>query len=162
MRHPTTMKSQRGIALLEALIALLIFSLGILGLVGLQSLSIKNSTDAKYRADAAFLANQIISQIWADLPSNSLSAAGQTVLGAYAHRATDGANVCTPGGSASSNTNVTAWITEVGRVLPGASSTNQQITVNAATGAVRVTVCWRATQETADHNHVVSAQLVKN
>jgi type IV pilus assembly protein PilV len=162
MKHATMKSPQRGVALLEALIALLIFSLGILGLVGLQSLSIKNSTDAKYRADAAFLANQIISQIWADLPSNSLSAAGQAVLGAYAHRPNAGADACSPAGNASANGNVTGWITEVSRVLPGASSTNQQITVNAATGAVTVTVCWRATQETADHNHVVSAQLVKN
>jgi type IV pilus assembly protein PilV len=43
--------------LLEALIAILIFSFGILGLVGLQANAINLSTDAKYRADAALLAN---------------------------------------------------------------------------------------------------------
>jgi type IV pilus assembly protein PilV len=61
--------SQKGIVLLEALIALLIFSMGILALVGLQAAMIKNTSDNKYRADASFLAQERIGRMWAD-PSN--------------------------------------------------------------------------------------------
>lgn len=56
---------QHGIALVEALIAILIFSLGILAIVGLQAATIKRTTDAKYRVDASFLANQVLGEMWA-------------------------------------------------------------------------------------------------
>lgn len=60
---------QQGVVLLEALIAILIFSLGILGLVGLQAVMIKSSTDARFRSEASVIAQQRIGQIWAN-PSN--------------------------------------------------------------------------------------------
>lgn len=62
--------AQQGIVLLEALIAILIFSIGILGLVGLQAVMIKNSTDARFRSDASVIAQQRIGLIWSD-PSNA-------------------------------------------------------------------------------------------
>ncbi|MFH2135738.1 MAG: type IV pilus modification protein PilV [Pseudomonadota bacterium] len=55
---------QQGVMLLEALVAILIFSIGILAIVGLQANSIKLSNDAKYRSDASFLANQLIGEMW--------------------------------------------------------------------------------------------------
>jgi type IV pilus assembly protein PilV len=61
--------SQKGIVLLEALIALLIFSMGILALVGLQAAMIKNTSDNKYRADASFIAQERMGRMWAD-PAN--------------------------------------------------------------------------------------------
>jgi type IV pilus assembly protein PilV len=61
---------QQGVVLLEALIAILIFSLGILGVVGLQAVMIKNSADARFRSDASVIAQQRIGQLWAD-PSNA-------------------------------------------------------------------------------------------
>ena len=61
--------SQEGIVLLEALIAILIFSIGILGLVGLQAVMIKNSADARFRSDASVIAQQRVGLIWSD-PSN--------------------------------------------------------------------------------------------
>ncbi len=57
---------QAGVMLLEALIAILIFSLGVLALVGLQTVSIRQSSEAKYRADALMYANEIIGQMWVD------------------------------------------------------------------------------------------------
>ena len=66
LKNPT---SQKGIVILEALIALLIFSMGILALVGLQAAMVKNTSDNKYRADASFLAQERIGRMWAD-PGN--------------------------------------------------------------------------------------------
>lgn len=57
---------QQGVVLLEALIAVLIFSMGILALVGLQASMVKNTSDAKYRTDAAFIAQQRLGVMWAD------------------------------------------------------------------------------------------------
>ena len=59
-------KSQRGMMLLEGLIAILIFSLGILAMVGMQAVSIGHTSQAKYRIDAAFAANKLIGRVWAD------------------------------------------------------------------------------------------------
>ena len=59
-------KAQQGVVLLEALIAILIFSLGVLGLVGLQATMIKSTSDAKFRSEASFIAQQKIGQMWAD------------------------------------------------------------------------------------------------
>jgi len=52
---------ERGVMLIEALIAILIFSIGILAVVGMQGVAIKNVTESKYRSEAAFLANELIS-----------------------------------------------------------------------------------------------------
>jgi len=52
-----------GFMLLEVLIALLIFSLGVLGLVALQSKAVTQSSQAQYRSSAAYLANQLIGQM---------------------------------------------------------------------------------------------------
>lgn len=58
--------SQNGSMLLEALIAILIFSMGILAIVGLQGASVRATTDAKNRVEASFQANQVIGKMWVD------------------------------------------------------------------------------------------------
>jgi type IV pilus assembly protein PilV len=50
--------------LLEALIAILIFSIGVLSLVGLQAMAVRYSTDAKFRSTAGYLASQRVADIW--------------------------------------------------------------------------------------------------
>lgn len=61
-----------GVILLEALIAILLFSIGILGLVGLQAASIKNVNEAAYRAEASALATSFFSTIWTDTSAKSV------------------------------------------------------------------------------------------
>ena len=63
---PPSRVAQQGVVLLESMIAILIFSLGILALVGLQASMVKNTSDAKYRTDAAFIAQQRLGVMWAD------------------------------------------------------------------------------------------------
>jgi len=58
------LKLQQGVVLLESMIAILIFSMGILALVGLQTAMVKNTSDAKYRSEAAFVAQQKLGEIW--------------------------------------------------------------------------------------------------
>jgi type IV pilus assembly protein PilV len=57
---------QQGVALLEALIAILIFSLGVLGLIGLQASATKTATQARFRMEAGQVATQRIADIWLD------------------------------------------------------------------------------------------------
>lgn len=144
---------QRGMMLIEGLIAILIFSLGILSIVSMQAASIKGSADSKYRADASLLANQIIGQMWVDQGLASIN------LTNYAHNPVAGATACTPGGAPSGNVNVTAWLADVAATLPGATAANQQIIITPLTNVVTVTICWQAPQDTGPHNFVTSAQI---
>ena len=88
---------QRGFMLLEALVALLIFSIGVLGIVGLQASMTKSQTDSKFRADAAFLAQRLVGSMWSD----------RSGLDKYAT-----ATNC------SSHARCNSWLTEVANQLP--------------------------------------------
>ena len=80
---------QTGAYLLEALIGILIFALGVLGIVGLQAASLRTTTDSSLRAEAVFAATQLIGQMWADKYVN--------LAGNYCS-ATAGSHVCRLGG----------------------------------------------------------------
>jgi type IV pilus assembly protein PilV len=69
-----------GFALIEGLIAILIFSLGILGLVGLQATTTQSTTVAKTRVDASFIASQRIADIWGDLANLAAKAETNTPI----------------------------------------------------------------------------------
>jgi type IV pilus assembly protein PilV len=130
-------KAQQGIALLEGLIAILIFSFGILGIMGLQAASIQNASEAKYRSDANLLANQIMGQMWADIP-----------------------NLASYNGT---NATKTAWITQVQTALPNGGGA-VVVAGNAVTITVTWHVtdanCPGTTCQW--HNFVTKAQVAKN
>lgn len=51
-------QAQQGAVLLEALIAILIFSFGLLAISGLQGAMMKNTADATFRSEAAYVVQQ--------------------------------------------------------------------------------------------------------
>lgn len=51
--------------MLECMIALVIFAIGVLGMVKMQSLSTSNSVNSEDRATAATLANDLVAELWA-------------------------------------------------------------------------------------------------
>lgn len=55
---------QQGSVLLEALVAIVIFSVGILSMIWLQAAATRQVTDAKYRLEASFAANQVLGEMW--------------------------------------------------------------------------------------------------
>lgn len=57
-------RSQRGVALVESLMALLIFSVGLLGLLGLEARVMTFSTESENRSRAAMFASEVASQMW--------------------------------------------------------------------------------------------------
>jgi type IV pilus modification protein PilV len=145
--------SQRGLFLLEALIAILIFSFGILGLVGMQSKAISAQSDAQYRIEAANVSNTILNQIWvtvdrADLP---------TSLATFQHQPI-GTN-CSFSGTASTQSLITDWVTSMttgAKALPGATTAMQQILVDTGNyNRVTVTVCWQSPVDLTPRRHTV-------
>ncbi len=113
---------EQGVMLLEALLGILIFSIGILALVAMQGLAITYVADAKYRTDASFLASSLIGQMWVDRAN----------LANYNYQ-TGG----TPPAA------LTAWVNKVDAALPQAASLPPIVAVNAATGNVSVTIRWQ-------------------
>ena len=138
-------KEQKGSMLLEALIAILIFSMGILALMGLQANAINAVSESKYRSNDSFLANRIIGQIWADRAN----------LASYA------CNPCTTTGTG--NTDTRAWATEIqggALQLPGVTdATNQPTIVLGANNQVTIQMFWQAPNATAQRNHLVISYI---
>jgi type IV pilus assembly protein PilV len=81
-QHPRATRSQRGVALLESLMALLIFSVGLLGLLGLEARVMTTSTDSENRNRAAMLASEVASQMWLN---NSVLATEPHIVAAKAN-----------------------------------------------------------------------------
>jgi type IV pilus assembly protein PilV len=54
-----------GFTLIEVLVSILVFSFGLLGLVGMQARILQASTQNADRARASLLANEIVSVMWA-------------------------------------------------------------------------------------------------
>lgn len=125
---------QRGIALIEALVGILIFAFGIIGLVGLQVAMTRAQGNAKFRADAAYLGNQVIGQMWAD----------RTNLNSY-----------NTSGSCASYTPCLDWQNKVASTLPQGAGT---IVADPASGSVALTVSWSTNAE-GTHTHVVSTSI---
>ncbi len=154
---------QSGMMLLEALVGILIFSLGILGMIGLQAATVAAAADAQYRSEAALLANQLISQMWLNADRTS-SAALDASVNSFRYNVT-GANCSYAGGATdATNTALSAWVTAVtsgtGTRLPGASAPMQQVLVDtAANNLVTVTVCWRAPNDPQPRRHVMTANI---
>lgn len=119
-------KHEQGVMLLEALIGILIFSIGILGLVGLQAASIKNTTEARYRSEAAYLANQIVGRMWSDRGN----------LAAYAVTT---ATVC----STSATTPIQLWLCQVETNLPGVTASDNRPEIAVAADQVSITLRWQ-------------------
>lgn len=128
-------KLQKGFAILEAMVAIMVFALGILGLVGIQAAMTREQTNSKIRTDAAYLASQLIGEMWADIPN----------LSQYASGSCNGYGKCAD------------WANKVAVNLPSGSST---VTVNATTGDVTVTLSWTMPGGDA-HQYVTATTIVK-
>ncbi|MCG6951644.1 MAG: hypothetical protein LJE90_04670 [Betaproteobacteria bacterium] len=131
-------RRQGGVMLLEVLIGILIFSIGILAMLGMQAIGMRNTVEAKYRAEASYLANQIVGTMWVDRDN----------LAQY-----------TDGGAG--NSRLTAWTNLVQQRLPQATGANAPSIVVTATNQVTVTLRWlRPGEAAADaSSYVVIAQI---
>jgi type IV pilus assembly protein PilV len=55
---------QRGVSLLEGLLSIVLFSVGMLSLLMLLSTSLVETGNARYRSEASLLASDLIGQMW--------------------------------------------------------------------------------------------------
>jgi type IV pilus assembly protein PilV len=117
---------QGGFSLIEAMVAIFIFSIGVLALIALQVTSVRQSTNAKYRSEAALLANRLIGEMWV---TDRVTANLQTSYNT--------------GGASYNN-----WNAAVQATLP-ASAASAPTVVVAADGQITVNIFWKAPNEQA-------------
>ncbi|MDM0044639.1 hypothetical protein QTH91_09120 [Variovorax dokdonensis] len=144
--------TQRGIMLIEALVAIAIFSFAILGVVGLQATAIRAVRDADYRSKASLLADQLVGRMWLDrfnVPTYALNA--------------DVSATCPAGGNNSANPVVNEWLqglTDLDNpgALPGAAGLRHKVVVS-ANNTVTLTLCWQTPQDETPHNFSMTTQI---
>jgi type IV pilus assembly protein PilV len=117
-RRPGLTRGQQGVALLETLIAILIFAFGVLGIVGLQTSMTRAQTASKFRGDASYLASELMGTMWSDIPN----------LAFYE----------TASGACDGNARCLAWKTKVAMALPGGTAVIEP----AVSGDVTITINW--------------------
>lgn len=140
--------AQSGVMLLEALIGILIFSLGILAMVGLQAMSIRFATDARERAEASNLATQLVGQMWLD----------RAALANYQYP-----------GSGTVPAVLTTWIAQVNDALPNTATYPPIVAIAAPTwttvpaasvgSQTTVTLRWKSPTDTDVHQFVMTAYI---
>jgi len=125
--------------LIEALIAILIFSIGILAVVGMQSVAIKSVTESKYRSEAALLSQELIAQMWLDQHIDGTGTNTSNVTNA---------NYNYPG-SGAVPARLTSWVARVQR-LPGTVAFPPKVTLSNITtqgATVTVEIRWQLPEE---------------
>ena len=129
---------QKGIMLLEALVGILIFSIGILAMLGMQAVGIRNTMDSKYRSEAAYLANEIVGQMWVDR-----------------------SNIASYDDAVTPNARRAAWNTRVASLMPQdpASPSTTAPTISISGRQATVTVRWKPPGETTISQYVMVAQI---
>ena len=146
--------------LIEVLCSLLIFAIGILAMVGLQAVSVQQSTAARYRAIAATQANDLISRMWV---SDRTAA---TLQASFASGSSS---------SSSTNTGYASWYAAVQTSgLPKVSAQPPTVTFTTVAGGgssatssslATITIYWTAPGETipsgakSAHKYVAMAQI---
>ena len=139
--RPGRRSRARGIALIEALVAMLVFAVGILGAVGMHTTLLREQGAVRARADAAMLAAELIGLMWADYDTlvNQGDASG--------YRLSSGHNC--------SSAACSDWLVKLTQTLPSGEAT---IRTDAASGSTTITIAWTPAHD-ARHSYVTQVLL---
>lgn len=141
-----SVRHQRGLSLLEVLVAIVILSLGLLGMAGLQAASLRTSQGSFYRAQAAQYADDMAERMRANL--------GQARN--YGLALADAA----PTGTSVRDRDLADWLAKL-RSLPGGDGS---VAIDLANNLVTITVQWDDTRAggPANANYTVVTRLWNN
>lgn len=157
---------QRGMMLIESLVAIMIIVLGILGIAGLTARSVTYAGQANYRTEAGMYAAQMVQLISLKVDRSSPEALAASLQGMQ-HQPSGSVAQCRFGGAKTNNVELINLLRAAHRGtqnvvgLPGAVDAGQQILVNTAGGLnqVSVTLCWQAPHDPALRNYQIQAYV---
>ena len=154
---------QRGISMVEALVALVVIAVGMLGIAGLYLSSLQASRSAKLRSFAVELASSIADRIRANRdagPAYSTDAYG----GEPAAQGCDAEKRCTAAELAQDD--LARWIEDIRATLPGAEAVSGTVAVTDRnrpdSDNYVITVTWREANSDIDYSYVVSMNLANS
>lgn len=164
-----TAPAQGGFFLIEAMVAILIFALGILGLVAMGGTAVSSQSDAQYRTEASSLADAIAGQIALGIDRTGDDATKAASLATFAHQPTPAPTTipapCSFTGTALDGTSAPTVFPLLNRAangtttpgMPGATAANQQIFIDGAGNFNRVviTLCWKTASDSAWRRHTL-------
>jgi type IV pilus assembly protein PilV len=104
----------------------------------MQALAIKHMSDAKYRSDASFFANEIIGQMWVNRAN----------LATYAYA-----------GAGAPPAAINTWVTSIQNSLPGVTAAANLPIITVAGTTVTVTVRWQLPGGSDVHRHITMAYI---
>lgn len=138
-------KSTRGFSLVEVLVALLVLSIGLLGLAALQTTSLQFNTGSYYRTQATFLAYDILDRMRAN-PAGVSAGNYDVATAAAAAAAKADTTSCGTGCSVTdlAKYDLGEWYRRMEGVLPGSTSptNNYALITRTAANVVRITIIW--------------------
>jgi type IV pilus assembly protein PilV len=156
-------RSQQGIMLIEAIIGLLIFLVGILAMLALQATAISVQSDAQYRIEAGHLTDRILGAINAGITRDTQGNVTPASLAAFQHQPAGAIDSCNYSGGASASSDVTDWVTAITTTpatrLPGSTASMQQILVNGNYNQVSITICWQGANDKKPRRHTVISYI---
>jgi type IV pilus assembly protein PilV len=149
-----------GFFLIEAMVAILIFALGILGLVAMGGTAVASQSDAQYRTEASSLADAIAGEIAINIDRTS-EATKFASLAQFSHQPTVTA-YCDFSGAVAANAIVKSIVDRAANLtavpgMPGASPAMQQVVVAPAGtfNRVEITLCWKTATDSAPRKHTL-------
>ena len=123
-------RSERGFTLVEVLIALVVFSVGLLGIAGLQITSLKANHGSATRTQAVYLAYDVIDRMRAN-PTAAIAGAYKIALDV------------TPTGGTVAGDDLVAWRNNIANALPvGSVSPSGSVEFDPATNLFTVKIVW--------------------
>lgn len=147
---------QSGFTLLEVLVAMLVLSIGLLGLAGLMAASMRNNESAYHSTQATWLAYDILDRIRANRVAALAGAYNGASLGSPA------ACSATPATGSIAAKDIGNWKNAIACALPAGDGAIAVTTSGANQDRLRVTVQWndsRATSGSSAQQVVVESQL---
>ena len=125
-----SIRTQTGTGMIEVLVAIVILSIGLLGLAGLQTAGLKSNQSASFRSTASMMAYSMLDSMRANR-----SSAGE---GSYSHSLSEDDPAAEAEGEVEIPGDVTAWLDELKSRLPDG---NGAIDID-ADNKVTITIQW--------------------
>jgi type IV pilus assembly protein PilV len=141
----TSPEKQSGSFILEALVSVLIFAVGLIALMGMAAQAVNQVGQSKFRNDASNLAGELTGQMWVD----------NATLTNFAIAADEPYTSCPTTGLAAP---ASAWLTRTKTMLPQGCAA-----VTVAGTLVDIDVSWADKKnEGVRHHYLTSTQIAKN
>jgi type IV pilus assembly protein PilV len=164
MNAMRTKQAQKGVTLIEVLVAAFVLSVGLLGHSKIQALGVRAGTDANIRTQATYLLTEMMERMRANRP-----AADSNYYATFAYASVDcaaaPAKVCSEGVAGSAvqcstdeiaTEDARQWFCDVRNILP-----NGNVAVSAAANVYSIQVSWDGLDENGNtQNRNVSAAFI--